>query len=79
MKKIPCNRAGDFAKFVIMKKALGYLGAYGCYHLGDILSRPMQWKWLHWLYIPYNRLMIWSVNIQDWAALPKPWRRVAKN
>ena len=63
------------AKFVVMKKIVGYPGAYSTYYLGHIISVIMlKFDW-GWLYKPYNNLMTTSVKITDWAAIKTLWNK----
>jgi len=62
-----------------MKKLIGFIGVWSLYFLGDLTSRLMYKKGLQWLYVPSCKLMIWSLNVQDWAKLAKPWEHVNKN
>ena len=41
---------------------LGHL----CYLLGDRCHIPG-------MYRPYNRLMLWSLDLQDWCGFSSPW------
>jgi hypothetical protein len=44
------------------------------YLLGDLISRPMnRFDWA-WLYPAYNRLMVWSMIVQQYADNKTPWR-----
>jgi hypothetical protein len=57
-----------------MRKFIGSIVSYILYWLGDLVSRPMQsFDWI-WLYPIYNRLMISSILVQDWAKNSSPWR-----
>jgi len=46
--------------------------AYIAYYLGHWISFPMYWFDWGWLYPAYNRLMIWSAELDDegviWSA-----------
>ena len=46
------------------------------YYLGHWISFPMHWFDWAWLYPTYNRLMISSSNIQDWAGNELPWKKI---
>jgi hypothetical protein len=59
-----------------MKKILGYILGWILYGLGDLISRPMQWFDWVWIYPIYNRLMLWSNDIQDWAGNTTPWSKI---
>jgi len=39
--------------------------AYIAYYLGHWISFPMHWFDWGWLYPAYNRLMIWSAELDD--------------
>lgn len=56
-----------------MRKAIGWLVSWTLYWLGDIVSRPMNFDCMFWLYPVYNRLMLWSSQVQDWAGNKAPW------
>ncbi len=58
----------------MIKKFIGYVVSWLLYGLGDLVSKPMHYIDLWWLYPVYNRLMIWSYDIQDWAGANGPWR-----
>jgi len=52
-----------------MKKIIGFLPCWGCFWLGhwiSLLFEVFEWGWL---YSIYNGLMLWSLNINDWAGL----------
>ncbi len=62
---------------IIMRKIIGYILSWTLYWLGDIVSKPMNWfEWAWWLYPVYNRLMGWSLRVQDWAGNQGPWKKV---
>jgi hypothetical protein len=56
-----------------MKKFIGCIVTWILYWLGDLVSKPMYYIDLWWLYPVYNRLMIWSVDVQDWSGADGPW------
>lgn len=56
-----------------MKKLIGYPVTWILYYLGDILSRTPNFN-----YTVYNKLMIWSSNVQNWCKLSSPWKKVMK-
>ena len=62
-----------------MKKILGYFGSYFFYYLGDLISKPMMWLDLEFLYPVYKKCMHISLDIQDWAHLEKPWKEPSEN
>ena len=58
---------------MFIKKILARIASEILYYLGDWTSRPMsRFDWAL-LYPVYNQLMIWSINIQDWAGNAEPW------
>ena len=57
-----------------MKKIIGYTLSWTLYGLGDLVSKPMHLTYGYWLYPVYNRLMIWSYDVQDWSSTDGPWR-----
>lgn len=52
-----------------MRKLLAYVPCHACYWLGHAVSIPMERFDLGWLYPTYNRLMIASSDLSDWAGL----------
>jgi len=62
-----------------MKKLIGYIGAYGCYYIGDFFCRIGYKLDYLFLYNLYNKFMLWSSDIQDWAKLDKPWKKAENN
>ena len=56
-----------------MRKLSGYIISWSLYWLGDLVSYPMHYFDWAWLYPIYNRLMIASVDVQDWAKIDGPW------
>lgn len=56
-----------------MKKLIALVGAYTFYQLGDWVSRFVMWDGFG--YRVYSKLMEYSMRIQDWGRLDKPWRR----
>jgi hypothetical protein len=57
-----------------MRKLIGYILSWTFYWLGDLVSKPMHYLNWWWLYPVYNRLMIWSYDVQEWAGNLGPWR-----
>lgn len=57
-----------------MKKIVAWPLTWILFWMGDLISRPMNYLDWAWLYPAYNRLMIWSVDVQDWAGVNGPWR-----
>ena len=52
-----------------------YLLSWLLFLIGDLLSKPMNtFECCDWLYHPYNKLMIWSSDIQGKGA--GPWKDV---
>jgi hypothetical protein len=56
-----------------MRKFIGYVVSWILYWLGDLTSKPMNYLDWYWLYPVYNRLMCWSVDVQDWSKADGPW------
>lgn len=56
-----------------MRKLIGYIVSWVLYWLGDLTSKPLHYLNWWWLYPVYNRLMIWSVDVQDWSGADGPW------
>ena len=59
-----------------MKKIIGYILSWTLYWLGDLASKPMHYFDWGWIYPVYNRLMIWSTDVQDWSGADGPWGEV---
>ena len=64
------------------KKAISWVVAWSLFWCGHAVSRcrPLhvvadkyEWDWPGWL---YQRLMIWSINVQDWGGIQSPWIEV---
>lgn len=56
-----------------MRKLIGYIISWILFWIGDLVSKPMdRFDWA-WLYPMYNRLMISSLLVQDWAKNTTPW------
>jgi len=36
----------------------------------------MYWFDWYWIYPIYNKIMLWSSEIQDWAGNNKPWIKI---
>ncbi len=50
------------------KKIVAWPLAWLFWWLGDLCSKPMYWAgWLAFMYVPYNKLMGWSIDVQEWA------------
>ena len=56
-----------------MRKTIGYIVSWALYGLGDLVSKPMDRLDWAWLYPVYNRLMISSLLVQDWAKNSSTW------
>jgi hypothetical protein len=56
-----------------MRKFIGYVVSWTLYWLGDFVSKPLHYFDWWWLYPVYNRLMICSVDVQDWSGAKGPW------
>jgi len=56
-----------------MKKIFARILSEVLYILGDWVSYLMDYLDCEWLYPTYNKLMCWSVHIQDWVGNDKPW------
>lgn len=67
--KIKIRTTGDS-----MRKAIGWVLSWILYWLGDLVSKPMEWFDFWWLYPVYNRLMTWSLQVQDWCGNTGPWK-----
>lgn len=52
-----------------MKKVIGFLPCWGCFWLGHGVSKLFEVFEGGWLYSIYNRFMLWSLDINDWAGL----------
>lgn len=42
--------------------------------IGHAISKVMSNSALYWLYPAYNRLMIWSSDIESWAGVEIMWK-----
>ena len=56
-----------------MKKFTAYILSWLLFSSGDIISRPMHWFDWYWIYPVYNKLMLTSSDIQNWAGNKTPW------
>jgi len=52
-----------------MRKLIGYPTTWILFYLGDAISRIPNFN-----YNAYNKLMIWSSEVQDWSGLNSPWK-----
>lgn len=50
-------------------KKLAYILSLSLYYLGDLVWRKTEY------YPLYNKLMIWSSNIEDFAGINKVWQK----
>lgn len=60
-----------------MKKIIGYVISWSFFWLGDLISRLMDICDLGLFYPAYNRLMHWSIDIQEWSGCKGPWKRTS--
>lgn len=56
-----------------MKKLIARLLSWVFYGIGHLCSKLMHYRFLQFLYHPYQMFMHWSVSLQDWGNLCKPW------
>ena len=61
-----------------MRKNIGYVVSWTLYWVGDLVGRIMHFDAMWWLYPVYNRLMSWSLQVQDWAGNDTPWHKISK-
>jgi hypothetical protein len=52
-----------------MRKLVGWIVCNILYGSGHVVSKCMNTGYTGWLYPTYNRLMCWSVDVNDWAGL----------
>jgi len=57
----------------MIKKMVGRIVSEVLWYLGDWIHYPMRWFDWDWIYPAYNRLMIWSSDVQDWGGGSGPW------
>jgi len=62
-----------------MKKFVGLVLSYLFFYLGDWTSILMQKTGWDRLYVLYKEFMNWSLNLQYWADLDRPWKEPTKN
>lgn len=62
-----------------MKKIIGLIGSYTFFYLGDWTSILMEKTGWDSLYIVYKEFMNWSLNIQYWAEIDRPWKEPTDN
>lgn len=77
------NPVGDAKmRSYTMKYVLGWLVAHACYILGHNISKAFELTdnrvAVELLYPVYNRLMLWSCDINDWANLDL-WEQIKTN
>lgn len=58
-----------------MKRFIGLIGTYTCYYIGVMFCKIAYSTDLtgDLSYNCYVKFMEWSITIQDWAELDKPW------
>jgi hypothetical protein len=59
----------------MIKKFLARCVSEILYYIGHWISFPMSWFDWHWIYPIYNKIMLWSSAVQDWAGNDKPWNK----
>ena len=59
-----------------MRAAVACFLSIALWVMGHTISKVMNNGVLYWLYPAYNRLMIWSANIEDWAGVEIMWGSV---
>lgn len=58
----------------MIKKIFGYLVSWTFFWMGDVVAKVMHLLDIFGhLYPIYNKLMNWSINVQDWAGNKSPW------
>ena len=62
-----------------MKKIVGLIGSYTFFYLGDWTSILMEKTGWDWLYLIYREFMNWSLNLQYWADLDRPWKEPSES
>jgi hypothetical protein len=60
----------------MIKKILARALSEMLYYTGHWISFPMHWFDWYWIYPIYNKIMLWSSDIQDWAGNTKPWIKI---
>ena len=58
-----------------MKKFTAYILSWLLFWLGELISYPMNYFDWYWIYPVYNKLMLTSGNIQNWAGNITPWEK----
>lgn len=57
-----------------MKAAVACFLSIPLWVMGHAISKVMNNGVLYWLYPAYNRLMIWSGDIEEWADVEIMWK-----
>lgn len=62
------------------RRFIGWIAAWTLYGLGHMVSRLLSWwDWADFmapiLYPAYNRCMLASSDVQDWAGIKGPWEQ----
>jgi hypothetical protein len=59
------------------KAILAWPITWALFWTGHVVSSVfLRWDSLAFMYPTYNRLMCWSIDVQDWAGLKSPWSEV---
>lgn len=57
-----------------MKVLTAYVGSFCLFWIGHFVSRAfLRFDALAFMYPVYNRLMCWSVDLEDWAGIEYLW------
>ncbi len=56
-----------------MKKIVGWPLTWGLYYMGNFTSNYIM-NWFPRAYLLYSKLMVWSLSVQEWSGLERPWR-----
>lgn len=56
-----------------MKVLAAYVASFVCFWLGHAVSQFMRWDCMSFVYPLYNRLMLASVDAEDWAGIEFMW------
>ena len=59
-----------------MKKIIARLISEVLFYIGHWISAPMNYFDWAWIYPIYNKIMLYSCNVQDWAGNDKPWMKI---
>lgn len=58
-----------------MRVLLGMAGSFSLFWAGHAISRAvLRYDCLAFLYPLYNRLLLWSSNIEEWAGIDFYWK-----